>query len=196
MKPMRKKFVLLLLSFFSFCVQAQTTEHLKFKGVPIDGTLETFIEQLKTTGFKLSSSQNGTAFFTGDFAGIKDCKVGVSVLSQKNLVYKISVMLPYRSIWLGLHGDYVNLKSMLIEKYGKPTNETENFQGGNSSLDDNSKMHLVKFDGCDYNAVWETKNGSIQISISHNDLLQCFVKIGYFDKVNGEIIKSKSIDDL
>jgi hypothetical protein len=193
---MKIRLVILMLSFSMVALNAQTTEHLKFKGVPIDGTLEAYTKQMNLNGFTLESSQNGTALFIGDFAGFKDCKVGVSTLNQKNLVYKIGVKFLDKSTWGGLNGDYQSLKSMLTEKYGKPTDEQEKFDSEYGPVDDNNRIHQVKFDKCKYISFWQTTNGIIQLSIDHISVTSCFVKLGYFDKINGDIIKAKAIDDL
>ena len=193
---MKNRLFVILLTFSLVALNAQTTEHLKFKGVPIDGTLEAYTKQMNLNGFTLTSSQNGTALFIGDFAGFKDCKVGVSTLKQKNLVYKIGVKFLDKSTWGGLNGDYQSLKSMLTEKYGKPTEEQEKFDTEYAPDDDNDRIYQVQFDKCKYISIWETTNGTIQLYIDHISVTSCFVKLGYFDKINGDIIKAKAIDDL
>ena len=91
MKTLNLSIIFVLLVNLSF---AQSTEHLSFKGVPIDGTLDDFVFKMQQNGFTLSQTENGTAFLTGDFAGYKDCSVGVTTLKQKDLVYKIAVIFP------------------------------------------------------------------------------------------------------
>jgi hypothetical protein len=103
--------------------------------------------------------------------------------------------MPDKTTWSGLYGDYRNLKSMLTEKYGKPTTETEKFETSYTPNNDNDRFFAVGVDKCKYFSIWETTNGTIQLSIDH-DSYSRFVKLGYFDKINGEIIKAKAIDDL
>jgi hypothetical protein len=85
---------------------------------------------------------------------------------------------------------------MLTEKYGKPTEEQEKFDTEYAPDDDNDRFYQVQFDKCKYISIWETTNGTIQLYIDHISVTSCFVKLGYFDKINGEIIKAKAIDDL
>jgi len=73
---------------------AQASEHLSFKGVPIDGTLNEYVSKMKQSGFTHLGTENGVAILKGDFAGYKDCHIGVSTLKQKDLVYKIGVLFP------------------------------------------------------------------------------------------------------
>ena len=140
---MKNRLFILMLSFATIALNAQTTEHLKFKGVPIDGTLEAYTKQMNLNGFTLTSSQNGIALFIGDFAGFKDCKVGVNTLNQKNLVYKIGVKFLDKSTWAGLNGDYQSLKSMLTEKYGKPTKELAKFETSYIPNNDNDPFYVT-----------------------------------------------------
>ena len=84
---------------------------------------------------------------------------------------------------------------MLTEKYGKPSDCVEKFDGLVPS-DDNSKMHAVKFDYCKYYTTFETEKGSIQLSIEHDEVLRSYVMLAYYDKINGDIIRAKAIDEL
>ncbi|MBU3663658.1 MAG: hypothetical protein FGM41_10755 [Bacteroidetes bacterium] len=174
----------------------QSTEHLSFKGVPIDGTLDDFVFKMQQNGFTLSQTENGTAFLTGDFAGYKDCSVGVTTLKQKDLVYKIAVIFPEKETWSKLSTNYFDLKEMLTEKYGKAEVMVEKFESYSQPEDDGKKIYEVKFDRCKYYSIWQTDKGKIQLSIDHISARNCFVKLEYFDKVNGGIIKSKAKGDL
>ena len=175
---------------------AQTSEHLSFKGVPIDGTLAEYISKMKKNGFTHLGTEDGMAILNGDFAGYKDCHVGVSTLNQKDLVYKIGVLFPELDTWSSLSTNYFSLKQMLTEKYGKPSDVVEKFDGLSKPNDDTERMYEVKFDRCKYYTLWETDKGEIQLSIDHNGVTSCFIKLLYFDKVNGAIINSNAIDDL
>lgn len=175
---------------------AQTSEHLTFKGVPIDGTLNEYVSKMKQSGFKHLSTEDKTAILNGDFAGYKDCYVGVSTLTQKDLVHKIAVIFPERETWSTLSGNYFELKEMLTEKYGEPSDVLEKFDTYTEPKDDNSEMYEVQFDRCKYYSIWQTDKGEIQLSIDHDSVTRCFVRLAYFDKINSEIIKAKAIDDL
>jgi len=77
-------------------------------------------------------------------------------LKQKDLVHKIGVLFQEKDTWSTLSGNYFDLKQMLTEKYGKPSNVVEKFDTRTEPRDDGSKMHEVKFDGCKYNSIWVT----------------------------------------
>ena len=175
---------------------AQTSEHLSFKGVQIDGKLDEYVSKMKQNGFTHLGTEEGIAILNGDFAGYKNCNVGVSTLSSNDLVYKISVLLPEQDKWSGLSSNYFELKQMLIEKYGNPKDVVEKFDGNSEPKDDKSKMYQVMFDRCKYYSIWKTEKGEIQLSIDRSDASSCNVKLLYVDKINGDKIKAKAKDDL
>jgi hypothetical protein len=177
-------------------VKQDTSKHLVFKGVPIDGTLDEFILKMKKIGFTHTGSEDGVAILKGDFASYKSCVVGVSTLKTKDLVSKIVVIFPDSDSWSSLYGNYFDLKEMLIEKYGNFSDSNETFQSHLQPESDLLKMSYVKSDKCKYYTTYKTEKGSIHLSIGHNQLLQCFVSLVYFDKINSETIKRQALDDL
>lgn len=182
---------------FSFAqTTAESSNHLSFKGIPIDGTLSQYVAKMKQNGFKDFGTANGIATLQGDFAGYKECYVGVSTLKQKDLVYKIVVLFPAKETWSTLSGNYFDLKKLLTEKYGNPSVEVEKFDSNSEPDDDNSRMHEVNMDRCKYYSTWETDKGEIQLSIDHNGVTNYFVTLIYFDKINSAEIKKTALDDL
>lgn len=175
---------------------SQSSDHLVFKGVPIDGTLKEYVSKMVQDGFTNLGTENGTAILNGDFAGYKDCNIGVATLKQKDLVYKIAVIFPEKDTWSSLSGNYFDLKDMLTEKYGKPSEVVEKFDSNSQPRDDNDKMFKVKFDNCKYFSVWTTDKGEIQLSIQHQSVTNCYVTLSYSDKINSDIIKTKAKRDL
>ena len=69
-----------------------------------------------------------TALLEGEFAGVKGCTVGVSVLKSTNVVNLVGVLFPNQDNWTSLENRYLLLKSMLMEKYGSPAHCVEEFQ--------------------------------------------------------------------
>lgn len=194
---MKKLILLLMVSLMSLTLNAQIeSPHLTFKGVPIDGTLNGYVQKMKQKGFDYIGTENGVALLKGDFAAYKECTIGVSTLKQKDLVSKITVIFPNCETWSALANNYFFLKDMLSDKYGKPADVVETFQSYSETSDDNTKMTYVKLDRCKYVATFETPKGNIQLSISHKSLSSCYVMLTYFDKINGDIIRANAMDDL
>jgi hypothetical protein len=176
-------------------VKPDSSKHLSFKGVPIDGTLTEYVAKMKESGFTHKSTKDGTAILEGDFAAYKNCTVGVSTLTQKDLVSKIVVNFPACETWSSLSSNYFNLKELLTEKYGKPSKSIEEFQSYTPD-DDGYKISKVKMDACKYHTTFETKKGTIQLAIGNIKSRSCFVTLAYFDKINSESIKKQALDDL
>lgn len=197
---MKKTLITLFVSLIACISFAQTnadsSKHLTFKGVPLDGTLDQYVSKMKQAGFKHLGTENGIAMLKGEFAGYKDCHVGVSTLKQKDLVHKIVVLFPEKETWSTLSGNYFDLKQMLTEKYGAPSDVIEKFDSYSEPRDDGSKMYKVKFDQCKYYSSWETGKGEIRLSIDHESVTSCFIKLAYFDKINSATVKKQALDDL
>ena len=197
---MKKYFCLMFFTATVISSLAQTksdsSKHLRFKSVPINGTLDEFVLQMKKSGFTHTGTNDGLAILEGDFASYKSYIVGVSTLKTKDLVSKIAVLFPNHDTWSSLSSNYFDLKEMLSEKYGKPSESVEKFQSYAEPKNDNDKMYQVQFDKCKYYTIYKTENGTIQLSIEHEGVTKCFIKLAYFDKINGETVKKQALDDL
>jgi hypothetical protein len=175
--------------------QNQSSEHLSFKGVPIDGKLSEYVSKMKNNGFTLIGIEDGVALLKGDFAAYKNCTIGVSTLKQTDLVSKISVVFPECNTWPSISNNYFTLKELLTEKYGQPTESVEEFQSYSQPKDDLSIMTAVQMEECKYYSIYYTDKGRIELSIS-GSINGCFVLLAYYDKINSDIIKSKALEDL
>lgn len=198
------KNVLVTLMFMAFIIPviAQDTEkaseHLTFKAVPIDGTLEEFVSKMKSVGFDVVgiNVKEQIAILKGDFAGYKSCVVTVHTLKQKDLVSKIGVTFPKCETWSALSSNYFNLKQLLTVKYGQPTRSIEKWDSFVDPRDDDDRMYEVGSDNCKYATTFETENGRILVKIDHEARYRYFVTMQYIDSINSKIIRAKAIDDL
>ena len=172
------------------------SDHLTFKGVPIDGTLSEFSAKLQQKGLMYIYQEDGTAMFSGEFAGYKGCHIGAYSSNNTGNVSKVGVIFPYFDTWSGLYNNYSSLKYMLTQKYGTPTSCTEKFDGYSEPSDDKDRMYRVQFDRCKYDTTWMTDKGEIQLHITHNDSLDCYVVLLYWDNLNYEKEQSSAMDDL
>ncbi len=196
---MKKIFLTFLFAVTVSTAYAQTksdsSKHLSFNGVPIDGTLSEYVSKMKKNGFTHKGTIEGVAILEGEFASYKSCIVGVSTLKQKDLVNKIGVKFPNRDTWSSLSSNYFNLKELLTEKYGKPSESIEEFQTYTPESD-GAKITQVELGACKYYTVFETEKGSIELTIEHDGISVCYVKLAYFDKINSEVVKKQALDDL
>lgn len=193
---MKKYFLILavfLLSSISYSQEA--SNHLKFKGIPIDGSLSEFTSKMKAKGFEYIGTEDGMAVFSGEFAGYKQCYIIAKSLKSTNKVSQVAVAFGDYDTWSRLHNSYATLKSMLTQKYGSPTEEIEKFESTFEPTDDNDKLHEVQFNRCKYISLWENENGDIELSIDHLKS-DCIVQLIYIDKANHNDVYNSAIDDL
>lgn len=179
-------------------VAMEQSTHLKFKGVPIDGSLAQFLSRMQSKGFEVTSErQDEIHRLEGDFAGFKQCEVYVSTLDNQDLVSRITVCFPIQDQWKNLYGDYKTLKEMLVEKYGRPVSCVERFTDylGNTG-EETYLMHSVSNGGCKYVTRFSTDEGDITLSIEQREGLYCFAQLVYQDKENSQAVRKSAIDDL
>lgn len=86
-----KKSVILLL--FISIVGGISAQHLKFEGIPIDGTITSFQSQLSTKGFKVNSVKSkdapvGQRIFNGNLQGY-NAEITVYYARKSKIVYKV-----------------------------------------------------------------------------------------------------------
>ena len=194
---MKKIFFFFLFAVISYTVFAQSaSEHLTFKGVPINGTLNEFVSKLKQKGLAHIGTEEGIAMLKGDFAAYKNCTIAAVSLKQKNLVAKVGVIFPSLETWSSLSNNYFSLKEMLTKKYGEPEVCIEEFQTKIMQNDDNSKIHEVRMNRCKYVTGYTTEKGDIELQIKGSFTDGCYVTLIYFDKINGEVIEAEAMEDL
>lgn len=187
-------FLITALMLIPFSMFAQT-DHLKFKGVPIDGTLNQFVAKMQSAGFTKVGQDGKAVILEGDFAGYKDCYIVVSTLDNKDLVNKIAVKFESCDNWRSLENNYLNLKELLTKKYGEPDNVVERFQNKYVD-DDNDKYHEVIMDRCNFRTEWKTELGGIILTITFQRGIGSSVVLGYVDKANDAIVEQTALDDL
>lgn len=190
---------ILLIAFLStaLIVFAQgEQEHMKFKGIQIDGTLNNFVSEMKANGFEHIATQDGVAIFNGDFAGYKNCEVGVLSLKETNIVNTVAVFFPVCNDWPSIWRNYDSIKTMLIEKYGEPSECVEEFQTYSEPNSDMDRWSALVTGHYTYYTNFETDKGNILIEIVRSEYLDCRLKLQYWDKINTDAVRSDAMDDL
>ena len=170
-------------------------EHMKFKGVEIDGSLSEMVTKLKAKGFTYLGTEDGIAFMEGDFAGYRECQIVVLSMKEKGKVNAIAVAFPDREDWSSLESDYNGLKSMLIEKYGEPSRVIERF---NKDYVPNNwwRFHYITSDEATWASVFETSDGTIELYMHKVDYDEAAVILKYYDKANTDVVRASAMDDL
>lgn len=191
-----KKLLIFLFAVLSV-VMSHAQEHLTFKGVPIDGTLDEYVANMKKAGFTYLGEEDGIALLQGDFAGFRNCMIGVVTLKSIDIVNRISVLFDFHKEWSTLYGNYSSLKDMLTKKYGKKDECVEKFDGYSQPRDDKDRMYNLVMDRCIYYTIWKTDKGNIELEIiKGDDYNSGRVRLSYWDKINTTSVEEKALEDL
>ena len=193
-----KRVVLAFLLFgCAITLGAQTNNHMSFKGVPIDGTLDAYVKNMQKAGFSFIGKEDGIAILSGDFAGYRDCTIGVVTLKSLDLVNRITVLFDEQDNWADVYANYSQLKEMLSTKYGNPAECVEEFQNYNiPPKDDNTKMHELSMNRCVFSTEFSVDMGDIELEIIKLEFGKAAVRLTYWDRVNTAKIQQKAMDDL
>ncbi len=177
------------------CSMAQTQDHLSFKGIPITGTMTSFCQQLKDKGFtQIYCDDNNNTLFTGDFTG-KTATVGVVATDDGKNVFGVLVFFDPSGEWNTLENTYDYYKDLYTRKYGEPKISKEK----NPAYTDSNelKMAEVHQGTVVWGSAWETKGGTIEISIEKSiEDFEGIVVIVYRDTQNLEAIIQSDMDDI
>ena len=170
-----------------------TSTHLKFKGIPIDGSIDDFASKLEKNGFESEKTYNGDIFYKGDFAGY-NCRVLLES-TPSGIVCTVKALMENHDEWQPIENDYMTLKAALTKKYGKPTKCIEKFYGY-SQPERNSAKYIGLISGeCNYVTTFETTNGTIILSIIEESIGGCPALV-YQDKENSQIAAGDMLDEL
>lgn len=183
-----RKYVFLLVSLFiTFAIQAQT-EHLKFMGIPLNGTITQFQSKLATKGLVPNNKINqsipvGCRAFSGTFSGEK-ANIYVYYNSKTKIVYRAKAVIQYDKDQVEFK--LKNFVSLLQEKY-------TNSVGEDSEQDGYPSYSLVVLNDDGINPL-----GIVGLYISKSDYLysERFLHVDYEDYLNSESNKSSNMDDL
>ncbi|MCQ2088254.1 MAG: hypothetical protein MJZ37_09365 [Bacilli bacterium] len=119
-----RNLILAILCCFSLSCFAQ--KHMKFAGIPIDGNVYSFCEQLKKHGYKHNPEEaESTLSFVGKFYG-EDAYVDVTYDPSNKVVYQVNVSIIkkfafelttiQRDIMKAIEDKYVNKKELKDEQ--------------------------------------------------------------------------------
>ncbi len=189
-----KQLLLAIMLVFTANICSAQTNHMKFKGIPMEGTLQSFTAKLKDKGFTSLGIQDGVSLLTGEFAGYKNCSI-YAIADNSGMICKASVTFPDMDKWGELEECYNSYKLMLTEKYGDPKKCEESFSYAHTP-DDGQKIRCVKMDSYKYYSLFTTELGEIKLEISHEGISRCYVRLSYFDNANQEKLKQQIMDDL
>ena len=179
-----------------FCVLSYAqTEHLTFKGLPIDGSKQEFLEKLKRQGYSRVFNVEDDVL-SGSFTG-RDCYILVASTPITNTVWKAAVLFESTyDTWSLIKTTYDCLIDVYRLKYGGPALEQKDFIHPWKEGDGNELIAL-KSDKCVYKTFFLQKKegvliGCIIISMTTN----CQILIEYEDTINSALLTKEKADEI
>ena len=187
-----KKLILTLAAIVLVVSAFAQNRHLKFKGIPIDGSLTNFVTALKGAGYQLiyQSEDGGAAALEGSFTN-EDVTIVVVTTPKTNTVWKVAVLFEDQSSWSSLKSDYKALKANLAAKYGAPDSAYEFFSSPYEE-GDGYEMTAIYAEKCTYMSFFHVKSesgeevGTIWVEIAKNET-KGRISLAYEDAANSNL---------
>lgn len=184
---MNKLLLITICMIMTLSANAQT-EHLKFMGIPLDGGIASFHEQLEAKGARYDRFSDymapGNRLYNGTFFG-KDAKIFVYYDAKTLIMYRAKAVIDYYSEDMVMEG-YYTFKRALDDKYADAV-KNNSAQGGYPShlltLYDNQSKKIG------YISVYVTENKNEKTSVYA-------IHIDYEDEENTNKHRANIEDDL
>lgn len=124
--------------FFALCVclSISAQEHMKFMGIPLNGSIDNFTLKLKTKGVTYDAERSkaagpGGRIFNGTFMG-ENATFMVFYNTKSKIVYSVAVELLYRDVE-STHMPFVNIANQLQNKYPTATRDVSKDNDGDAN---------------------------------------------------------------
>lgn len=171
-------------------LSAQQSEHFNFKGIPIDGSLSAFGNKLVAEGF----TKVGTNAYRGKFLR-NECLIAL-VGDDDNMIWRVAAIFPATDTWSVLESSFNGYVDLYSEKYGRPTTLKKEFAGYASDYGP-AKMMSVTNGECNYYAIWNLPQGSIEVRIVKADKYdEGTIRIVYTDNANKDNVRKSDLEEI
>ncbi len=114
------KKIISILFVLCLCMAASAQQHMKFMGIPLDGTVDNFALKLKAKGVTYNAVKSkdagpGIRVFNGTFVG-EDAMIVVFYNNKSKMVYSAAVELQYTTVE-SARTPFTNITEQLQQKY-------------------------------------------------------------------------------
>lgn len=188
---MKRLFTLFIATFLALgTLSAQQADHFTFKGIPIDGSLSAFGNQLVAEGF----TKVGTNTYRGKFLR-NECLIAL-VGDDDNMIWRVAAIFPASDTWSVLESSFNGYVDLYSEKYGRPTTIKKEF---NTYIGDHPalKMNAIDNGECNYFAIWKLPQGTIEVRIVKTDeYMEGAIRIVYTDNANKESVRKSDLEEI
>jgi len=135
-----------------------------FNGMIIGGTMAQMRFKLEAKGFKLDEIKPNLIWMKGKMAN-KNVLVGILGTSKTKNVWKIITIFDSQESWSSLKSEYLDMKTILIKKYGTPTDCYAFFKSPYYEGDGYELLAISK-ENATFSCFWENiENGKMNVSV-------------------------------
>mgnify|MGYP001259450938 CR=1 FL=1 len=191
---MKKLLSLLLALALPLLAFSQEETHMMFQGIPIDGSVPSFVQKMENKGWTYSRTTNDIIILTGHFAS-NNAELYIAQTYSSHQVWKVSVFFDEETNWYALKTIYNHFKEMLSTKYGDPSSSCESFDDPYYE-GDGYELSATRNDKCHYMTIWDKDNGLIGVVISDACVYICYEDAINRQKNNLEKNKQAAYQDL
>lgn len=175
--------VIIILSIIIFSTGCSSRGHLKFQGIPINGTLESFTEELKNIGYKEAKAEREDQIkFSGRFLD-RDCNVYLSTTNKSKTPYMVRVDFQ-KEHHDSIKYSYERFKKHCASILGPGASKYQQFSYSSRFLFNEPKLAREPKNG-DYTRYLGSK-GSVFLEVRYD-----YLSIIYLDKRNNELLVSE-----
>jgi hypothetical protein len=157
-----------------------------FDGIAISGNFNSTLEKFKSKGYIVDELVP-----EGAILSFKNMQINLLKTPATNKVFKAVVYLPEMNNWIDLKSEFNKYHILFVEKYGKTSDRSNNFDLPYKE-GDGKEMEALKNENCQYWSYWEAIKGAsycVEISKYHQ------IKITYENNVN-YALKNKEASSL
>ena len=162
-------------------------KHLKFAGIPIDGSLKDFGAQMTEKKFVLLYEDDDLLIFDGKKAGMKGCLVYAYAHPTSRQTYMVGINIGAEDKWDKLKYNYLRLKAKMTDMFGEPILCTEVFHTTESPRGQQEAMECVRQGKAEFVSGFKTSTGLISVQIVHSPKVNpetASVVLFYTDLIN------------
>lgn len=188
MKKLALLFAVMLMSTTFFA-----QEHLDFRGVPINGHVDSFIAKMEGLGYTLEENSDGVAMMEGKFIN-KDVDLFIVYTPQTNTVWKVGVFFDKATSWSSIKSDYREYKELYKKKYGE--GKSYEFFSKPYYEGDGYELQAVRKEKCRYTTFFECATGNITVEISSSERILISYEDGINVKLNRSEKTSSALDEI
>ena len=161
-----KKLILFISLFAYINLKAQD-----FNGINLDQTYTEVFNQLKSKGFKYVTKQQTYHVFNGELQ-YDPVKLGVEPV--RNKIKSFSVFVEPKNTWGDIENDFYYYRKRLIEKYGEPYIDKQEFNYP-YTLGDGYELLALKTKNCSYMTSFYYNEWTIAITLVEKQVVIIYI---------------------